>query len=139
MKEKIGEIMTCFLGLEKRGISETVYTNGIFSFKYGGGKFILIGSVAPNLLTGFINAYHETPFEGDKHMIEVADFEILVSKDNWGFSYKIKNYIDFNPDDYRRMVDDKGYMRIEQDDLLYIFPNQFVSKLVKDNFRIYLT
>lgn len=138
MEEEIDKILNSLLRLDKKGIANTNYSDGVFSFKYGGGKFILIKSVSANLSSGYLNLFHETPFSGEKQLIEVNGFEIKVIKDVWGYTYRIKNYMEFTQDDYSRFVDDEGYMKIGLDDLLYIFPNQLIAKLVSDNFRIYL-
>lgn len=137
MKEKLDELLNLLLGLSGKALSDVNWTDNVFSFSYSGGKFILIRSISANLLTGYITLYHQTPFQGSQHLIKVEDFEVKINRDGYGFDYRIKNYLDFSG--ISRNLDDDGYMRINQEDLLQIFPMQLSAKLIKDNFIIYLS
>jgi|GEM_PF-4558372 len=119
-------------------LKDLQYAEGKFSFEYGGGKFFLVKSVAADLRIGFLTLFHETPFTGERHLIEIPDFEIKIINEGMGVYYKIRNHMEFSPEDSRRYVDQEGYMRLGTEDLEFIFPNQLTAKLIKDHFRIYV-
>lgn len=139
MKQDLEEILTVLLSLQHKDFTEIKFEDGKFSFKYGGAKFIMIKSMSVDLNTGYLTVYHETPFEGAKHFIEIENFEIKVTNDYYnGTSLKIKNHIDQSNTMYKRRVDDEGYTGTDIQELLKLFPAQLIAKLMNDKFRLYL-
>jgi hypothetical protein len=139
MKEELDEILKNLLSINHKDITNLRFEEGKFSFEYGGGKFILIKSVSANLTTGYLTLYHETPFLGSNHLLQINDFIIKTTKDYNYFELKIKNHIDFSNSMHRRTPDSDGYINLNQEDLKNMFAKQLISKLINDNFDIYLT
>lgn len=137
MNQAIEKLLNVLTELKDKNITDVKYENDRFSFKFCGGKFFFIKSVSADLKTGYLSLFHETTLVGVKSIIEIKDFEIKVIERFGGFYLKIKNYLDFSRGIYQREETD-GYIDTDYDDLLAYFPKQLRSKLLKDDFRIYI-
>lgn len=139
MKEALDEVLAQMQQIRNSEIANVKFENGRLSFEFGGGRFFFLKSVSPDLETGYLTLYHETPFEDDRHWIEVKDFIIKITKYRHDLNIKIKNHLDSFDNNLHRISTDKdGFFDISINRLISILDSQLSAKLVKDEFRIYV-
>jgi hypothetical protein len=138
MKKELDEILKTLAESQHPDIVNCTFENGICSFEYAAGRFVFIKSQSPDLKTGFLTLYHETPLEGDMRFIEINDFIIKVSLDCSFLEIKIKNHFLDTAGFYGMHMDDEGYLATTKHGLINELATQLRKKLINDNFRIYL-
>ena len=135
--KRLDEIVQALIeGVGDKNFSDFSLNGSALHFKYAGGKFVAFKSVTSDLKTGELTFYHATPFDGGQRIIEVQGFLIRSAQ----YSAAITNT--FEERDHRLRGSDfqDGLAIVFEDrEIGSVFQLQFVNKLIKDNFRIYLS
>jgi len=144
MKQTIEDILQKLTQIKVKGFGDIRMEDGRLTFLYYGGRFFINHYVEMGeTQIAFLEVVHKvrrSEYSNDGKVlfidVKVDDFLITITNDPWSPLIKMKNFLDSSR--LTLTPDAEGMIETNEEMLPNRFALQFIAKLQKDKFKMYL-